>query len=154
MVVLSVVVLALVLALVVVFLAALLALDAALLFFLLAALLVLLAAPLVLLAAPLVLLAALEAWQQSGWVASENLPAVFGTTSGGMQLGEDYYRQAVRVNDRRKQATRTLYYQPQVQALNVMEALGCRGPVTVIANACASGANAVGHAWELIRSGF
>jgi 3-oxoacyl-[acyl-carrier-protein] synthase II len=104
-------------------------------------------------AARMLLLAALEAWQQSGWDTSEHLPGVFGTTSGGMQLGEDYFRQAVQVGDRRTQATRTLNYQPQVQALNVMESLGCRGPVTIITNACASGANAVGHAWELVRSG-
>src|SRR5205814_3023844 len=30
---------------------------------------------------------------------------------------------------------------------------GVRGPVTIIGNACASGANAIGHAWELLRRG-
>src|SRR2546429_5976787 len=38
---------------------------------------------------------------------------------------------------------------PEAQALG----FGFRGPITLIANACASGANAVGHAWELLRRG-
>ena len=34
-----------------------------------------------------------------------------------------------------------------------MDALGHSGPTCIISNACASGTNAIGHAWELIRSG-
>src|SRR5213078_4854881 len=82
-------------------------------------------------AAKLLLLAAREAWQQSGWKPSTDLPLVLGTTSGGMSLGQDYYRQAIHLSD----------------------ALGFGGPIILIANACASGANAIGHAWELIRNG-
>jgi 3-oxoacyl-[acyl-carrier-protein] synthase II len=37
--------------------------------------------------------------------------------------------------------------------LNLCDAFGFQGPITIIANACASGANAVGHAWELLRTG-
>src|SRR4029077_13549437 len=33
------------------------------------------------------------------------------------------------------------------------DAFGFSGPITIIANACASGANAIGHAWELLRCG-
>src|ERR1041385_6488379 len=43
-------------------------------------------------ASKLLLFAAHEAWRQSGWQPSENLPVVLGTTSGGMSLGEAYYR--------------------------------------------------------------
>ena len=35
----------------------------------------------------------------------------------------------------------------------VLDALGINGPITVISNACASGSNAIGHAWDLIRRG-
>jgi 3-oxoacyl-[acyl-carrier-protein] synthase II len=105
-------------------------------------------------AAKLLLHAAHEAWQQSGWKSSENLPLVLGTTSGGMSHGEDYYRQAIHApNHQRRQASRVLHYQAQQQALDVADAFGFSGPVTIIANACASGANAIGHAWELIRRG-
>ena len=105
-------------------------------------------------AARLLLLAAAEAWRQSGWKPSPALPIVIGTTSGGMSLGQEYYRQAMSApHSRRRQPTRVLHYQAQQQALNLADALGCRGPLTIIANACASGANALGHAWHLLRSG-
>ena len=105
-------------------------------------------------AAKLLLIAGIEAWQQSGWAPAENLPFVVGTTSGGMSLGEDYYRQAIQSPcSMRKQASRVTHYQAQRQALDLADALGFSGPITVIANACASGANAVGHAWEMVRSG-
>jgi 3-oxoacyl-[acyl-carrier-protein] synthase II len=105
-------------------------------------------------ASKLLLHAAHEAWKQAGWEPSENLPLVLGTTGGGMSLGEAVYRQAIRApHSRCGQPTRVVHYQPQRQAIDLAEALGFSGPVTIIANACASGANAIGHAWELLRRG-
>jgi 3-oxoacyl-[acyl-carrier-protein] synthase II len=102
----------------------------------------------------LLLTAAHQAWQQAGWEPSENLPVVLGTTSGGMGLGEAYYRQAMGAPDcRRGQAMRALGYLVQAQPLNLARALGFEGPITIIANACASGANAIGHASDLVRWG-
>ncbi len=106
-------------------------------------------------AARMLLLAAHEAWTQAGWTATDDpLPLVLGTTSGGMSLEQDYYRQAIstRPSDR-QQITRLTHYQVQRQALNLADAFGFHGPVTIIANACASGANALGQAFELVRSG-
>lgn len=104
--------------------------------------------------ARMLLFAAHEAWTQAGWEAASDLPVVLGTTGGGMTLGEDYYRTAVTEGSRRRgQATRVVHYQAQRQGLDLLDALGCQGPVTIIANACASGANAIGRAWELIRDG-
>jgi 3-oxoacyl-[acyl-carrier-protein] synthase II len=105
-------------------------------------------------ASRLLLLAALPAWRQSGWEPSQSLPMVLGTTSGGMGVGEEYFRVATgKPRQRRTQPKRALHYQPQGQALDLANALGIHGPVTIIANACASGTNAIGHAWDLIRSG-
>jgi 3-oxoacyl-[acyl-carrier-protein] synthase II len=105
-------------------------------------------------AGKLLLIATAEAWMQSGWEPSEKLPIVLGTTSGGMTLGQAYYRQAIdSPNHHRGQPVRVLHYQAQQQPLDVAAAFGFEGPITVIANACASGANAIGHAWELIRRG-
>jgi 3-oxoacyl-[acyl-carrier-protein] synthase II len=105
-------------------------------------------------AAKLLLHAAHEAWQQSGWKPAADLPVVLGTTSGGMSLGQDYYRQAIRAPDsQRRQPARVIHYQAQRQALDLADAFGFTGPITIIANACASGANAIGHAWELVRRG-
>ena len=102
----------------------------------------------------MLLLAAKEAWCQAGWESAENLPLVLGTTAGGMTLGEAYFRQALQTPLRqRRQPTRAVYYQAQVQARMVLDALNFSGPITIISNACASGSNAIGHAWDLIRSG-
>lgn len=105
-------------------------------------------------ASRLLLFAAHEAWTQSDWSPSANLPVILGTTSGGMSLGEDYYRQAIRTpRHHHRQAERVTHYQAQRQAMDLLDAFGCLGPITIIANACASGANAIGHAWQMIRSG-
>jgi len=105
-------------------------------------------------AAKMLLLATDEAWRQAGWEPTEALPVVLGTTSGGMSLGQDYYRQAIQApHSQQQQATRVLHYQPQRQGLDLADAFGFHGPITIIANACASGSNAIGHAWELLRRG-
>src|SRR6185312_3811607 len=93
----------------------------------------------------LLLLAADEAWKQSGGEPG-NMPIVLGTTSGGMSMGEAYYRQAIQ-NPRknRTQPSRVVQYQAQNQAMTLADALGISGPINIIANACASGANAIGH---------
>jgi len=102
----------------------------------------------------LLLLAAVDAYRQSGWEPASEIPVVLGTTSGGMPMGETYFRQAVRTpNKRRGQPTRTLYYQSHMQGRMMLDALGLDGPVHIISNACASGACAIGQAWELLRWG-
>ena len=105
-------------------------------------------------AGKLLLLAAAEAWGQAGWQPSDDPPVVLGTTSGGMPLGEAYFRQAVDTPRRhRGQATRAYHYQAHAQGRLVLDAFGLGGPLTLISNACASGACAIGQGWELIRSG-
>lgn len=106
-------------------------------------------------AGKMLLLAAHEAWQQAGWEQqAENLPLVLGTTGGGMLFGEAYFRQALQQPcERRGQAVRAVCYQPQVQARMILDALNFSGPIITVSNACASGGNAIGQAWDLIRSG-
>jgi 3-oxoacyl-[acyl-carrier-protein] synthase II len=105
-------------------------------------------------ATQMLLHAALEAWTQAGWTPSENLPVVLGTTSGEMALGEKYLRQtSVAPFAKKRQATRVVHYQVQQQGLSLCNALGFQGSITTISNACASGANAIGHAWETLRNG-
>jgi 3-oxoacyl-[acyl-carrier-protein] synthase II len=106
----------------------------------------------------MLLLAAHEAWAQSGWgresLSTANIPVVLGTTGGGMTLGEHYLAHALRTpQTNRQQATRLVNYQAPQQGLDLGDAFGFRGSTTIIANACASGANAIGHAWEQVRSG-
>src|SRR5208283_3036487 len=86
-------------------------------------------------ASSLLLLASVEAWRQAGWEPSEEIPVVLGTTSGGMPLGEDYFRQAVRTPRlHRRQATRAFHYQAHAQSRIVLDALGLGGPVTIVSN--------------------
>ncbi len=105
-------------------------------------------------ASTMLLLATHEAWQQAGGEPAENIPLVLGTTAGGMTLGEAYFLQALQTPRRqRQQPSRALYYQAQVQGRLIADAIGFSGPITVISDACASGASAIGHAWELLRAG-
>jgi 3-oxoacyl-[acyl-carrier-protein] synthase II len=105
-------------------------------------------------AAKMLLFAAHEAWQQARWTPSEKIPIVLGTTSGGMSLGEDFYRHATtQPNSQRGQSRRVVNYQAQRQALDLCDAFEFSGPISLIANACASGSNAIGHAFELVKSG-
>lgn len=105
-------------------------------------------------AAKLLLLAADEALKTAAWREGAASAVVLGTTSGGMTRGQEFFREAVAQPSRnRLQATRVSYYLAQRQALDLTGAYGLSGPVTIIANACAAGANAVGHAFECVQSG-
>jgi len=105
-------------------------------------------------ATKILLHAAHEAWVSSGWQADADTPLVLGTTGGGMSLGEVYLLNAIRSpQSRQQQPTRVVNYQAQRQALDLCDFFGFTGPITTIANACASGANAIGHAWQLLRGG-
>src|SRR6266481_2039618 len=78
---------------------------------------------------------------------------VVGTTSGGMSYGEHYYRSLRRAGDLRRAPTWIANYPAQKPVIDAQEAFGISAPCQVIANACASGTNAIGHAFECVRSG-
>jgi 3-oxoacyl-[acyl-carrier-protein] synthase II len=79
---------------------------------------------------------------------------VVGTTSGGMSFGEQYYRALQQSDARARHLPAWIAnYPPQKPAIDALEACGLASPCQVIANACASGTNAIGHAFECIRSG-
>jgi 3-oxoacyl-[acyl-carrier-protein] synthase II len=78
---------------------------------------------------------------------------VVGTTSGGMTFGEAYYRALNDKASTRHAASLIANYTPQKPVIDAQEAFGITAPCQVIANACASGTNAIGHAFECVRSG-
>ena len=102
--------------------------------------------------------AGVEAWKQAGGddlEECENVPIVLGTSAGAMQIGQEYYEHAIeQPNSLRGQRARILAAMPQAQPQMLAEALGIGHDFTLIANACASGANAIGHAYELVRDGI
>jgi 3-oxoacyl-[acyl-carrier-protein] synthase II len=79
---------------------------------------------------------------------------VIGTTSGGMSYGEHYYRSLRQSGNLRHAPTWIANYPAQKPVIDAQaEVLGFSVPCQVIANACASGTNAIGHAFECVRSG-
>jgi 3-oxoacyl-[acyl-carrier-protein] synthase II len=78
---------------------------------------------------------------------------IVGTTSGGMSYGEDYLRALNRRESLRHSPTWIANYPAQKPVLDAQETFGISAPCRVIANACASGTNAIGHAFECVRSG-
>jgi 3-oxoacyl-[acyl-carrier-protein] synthase II len=80
--------------------------------------------------------------------------SIVGTTSGGMTFGEEYYRglKGGRASTHRAPSL-IANYTPQKPVMDAQEAFGISAPCQVIANACASGTNAIGHAFDCIRSG-
>ena len=108
--------------------------------------------------AELLLHASLEAWSQAGLKLGEwrnrTVPISLGTSAGAMAVGEALFKQAVQTpGNHRGQATRVRQYQIPSQAKLLASALGIDGPTTIISNACASGANCIGHAFEQLRHG-
>src|SRR5213082_1170035 len=79
---------------------------------------------------------------------------IIGTTSGSMSYGEQYYRSLCRSGNLRHAPTWIANYPAQKPVIDAQEeVLGVSVPCQVIANACASGTNAIGHAFECVRSG-
>ena len=105
-------------------------------------------------ASRLLITAGLEAWSHCGWPREDPVPFVLGTTGGEMALGQQYLIQALHhPHCFRRQRERVTHYLVQQQGVNLANALGVPADVLCISNACASGANAIGHAWNLVRSG-
>ena len=103
----------------------------------------------------MLLMAIREALAQAGRENMEGIDAmVIGTSAGAMPLGEAYFEHAHQDAARvPTQLSRAEYYQPQRQMSSIAAEFDWRGPIIIVSNACASGANAIGWAADMIRSG-
>jgi 3-oxoacyl-[acyl-carrier-protein] synthase II len=90
---------------------------------------------------------------EDGRCAVPQLESVISTTACGMELGEGFLK-TVRASSTRGQTARVARHPAHRQVDDIQRHLGFRGRSTIVANACASGANAVGHAADLIKAGF
>lgn len=108
-------------------------------------------------ATQLLVLAGLECLAQARWPQSLRQEATalsFGTSAAAMTLGETYYHLKTTQPSRQRGLTHlTQLYQPAGQIQILADALAVHGPVHIIANACASGSNAIGNAFHLIKHG-
>jgi 3-oxoacyl-[acyl-carrier-protein] synthase II len=89
---------------------------------------------------------------RDGRSSTPELPLSISTTAGGMAFGENFFR-GVLAHRRSHLLAEVARYLPQQQVLDIQQALGFAGPSVIVANACASGANALGHAMEMIATG-
>jgi len=110
-------------------------------------------------AARLALPAAQEAMADAG-ILDTNGRSIFprmemslSTTANGMELGEEFLK-GVWAGSFRHQTSRVSRYPAHQQVADLQQNLGFTGPAMVVSNACASGANAIGHAADLVRGGF
>jgi len=109
-------------------------------------------------ASRLALPAAREALAEAGLLNQEGktllatLPLCVSTTAGAMAFGEDFLR-GVLAHRRSHLFRQAARYLPQHQVVDLQQCCGFAGPSVIIANACASGANAIGHAADLIEVG-
>ena len=81
------------------------------------------------------------------------LESSISTTACGMEKGEGFL-EAVWGVRKRGRTSLLCHYQAQQQIGVLHKRFGFTGPSTIIANACAGGSNAIGHACDLIRSGM
>jgi 3-oxoacyl-[acyl-carrier-protein] synthase II len=93
-----------------------------------------------------------EAVRTAGTVKPEIM--VIATSSGGMSNGERFYRSLLEPKGRAGTARAVANYMAQKPVLDVQEKFNWRIPAQIISNACASGTNAIGHAFQLIRAGL
>lgn len=101
----------------------------------------------------LALIAAREALSSAG-LDGGKMPVVIGTSAAAMPIGEAYYKHALTPGTPRgDQFARVELYQSQRQLTGMVRELRVEGPMRIVSNACASGANAIGHAFHLVRSG-
>ncbi len=79
---------------------------------------------------------------------------IIGTSAGAMGIGQEYFRHARSSPSKQPgQLLRVEYYQPQKQISAIAIEYDWHGPIIIVSNACASGANAIGDAMAMIRTG-
>ncbi len=85
----------------------------------------------------------------------KNIPVLLslGTTLGGMLSGEMFHKEVIERGLGRARLSHVFDYLAQYQAINLFKELELKGDFFVFSNACASGTDAIGHAFNSIRYG-
>jgi 3-oxoacyl-[acyl-carrier-protein] synthase II len=105
-------------------------------------------------ASRMLLVAAHEALSEAGLRGRPlDAPLVVATTGGGMRAAEHFHRTVLGGGADRRSVPWLANYLPHRQTLDVQAHYAVRGPIVIFANACASSANAIGYASQLIQRG-
>ncbi|TDU70857.1 3-oxoacyl-(acyl-carrier-protein) synthase [Prosthecobacter fusiformis] len=79
---------------------------------------------------------------------------IIGTSAGAMGIGQEYFRHATSSPSKIPgQISRLEFYQPHRQLNAIAMEYDWHGPMILVSNACASGANAIGDAMAMIQTG-
>lgn len=84
---------------------------------------------------------------------ADDVGVVFGTGMGGLVTIDEAYRALREKGPRRVSPLVTLMMIPNMAAAQISMSFGPRGPNFCVVSACATGTNAVGEAFEVIRRG-
>lgn len=103
----------------------------------------------------MLLLAIREALAMAKMPGMQGIDAIIlGTSAGAMNIGQEYFRHARSSPSKQVgQLARIEYYQPHKQLNAIAIEYDWHGPMIVVSNACASGANAIGDAMAMIQTG-
>lgn len=87
--------------------------------------------------------------------AIKDVPVILslGTTLGGMLSGEIFHKEVIERGLSRARISHVFDYLAHYQAINLFKELELKGDYFILSNACASGTDAIGHAFNAIRQG-
>jgi 3-oxoacyl-[acyl-carrier-protein] synthase II len=102
--------------------------------------------------------AGLEAMRQAGLgprpgAAGELRGVFFGSSTGGMLEGEEWYRRVRGAGAGRAPLSLLVHQQVSSPGESLARAAGCNGPAETVSSACASGTLALGRALDALRAG-
>lgn len=107
-------------------------------------------------ASHLLIHAAREAISDAGiadTIRDANILLSLGTTLGGMLSGEAFHREVIKKGLARARLSLVSDYLAHHQAANLFREFELKGDFLIFSNACASGTNAIGHAFRSIKRG-
>jgi 3-oxoacyl-[acyl-carrier-protein] synthase II len=86
-------------------------------------------------------------------IQREDILVSLGTTLGGMLSGQAFHREVIQKGLDRARVSLVSDYLAHYQPVNIIREFGLRGDSVTFSNACASGTNAIGHAYRSISRG-
>jgi len=87
-------------------------------------------------------------------IKKQNVFLSIGTTLGGMLSGEKFHKQVVEKGIKRAKVSYVFDYLAHYQAINLLKEFQISGDFDVLTNACASGTNSIGNAFNYLRYGL
>lgn len=87
-------------------------------------------------------------------IQKEEVPIILGTTLGGMLSATQYLQEFEKKGAKHAPVSRLRDFLPSSQSHTLAHFYGFNGQQVLITNACASGANAIGYAKQLIQQGL